>query len=351
MYSTETTPRRVVKVLIADFGDSSPADHALRKVRRARAAPDLIRRFSLPEEGEPIASVESIELIMKTGGLSQASLDALCVEEGSEEVVASVLEKAPRCSTDEDLGSTASTGLSQQELDALSSEEGESSPDEINAPEDMLYIAKRLRTFAGAVEVEAFAAKCSSEATLLRIRRHRAFSEDQVSSSMAGRQDTDGFNQAELDAECQGGSGSESGSSDEAALLRIRRHRAFSGAAVAERFAADVKEKCMEKPNSRFDRAQLELDRLCIDEDACGQDAEIALSVASSPSLRPCRSGLWLGADGDIQVATPQRRLRISLSGAGSKPSSPMPKQFEASSPKAWSPGMKLEGSPGRGGA
>lgn len=345
----ETTPSRVVKVSLSDFIESSPADNALRKVRRARASPALVRRLSLPEEGEPIVSVDNIALIPEKGGLSQACLDVLCVERGAEDVIVSVLKSAPNCSTEADLGSTASTGLSQHELDALSSEEGEASPEQPSAPEDLLYLSKRLRAFAGEVEVAAFAAKCSSEATLLRIRRHRAFSSDEAASSMAGRTEAGGFNQAELDAECQGGS--ESGSGDEAALLRIRRHRAFSGAEAAERLAADVKEKCVEKPSSRFDKAQLELDRLCIDEDACGEYAEISSPLVASPLLRPSRSGLFVpGADGEIQVVTPQRRLKISLSGAGSKPSSPSHK-FEAASPKAWSPGLKLEGSPGRGGA
>lgn len=324
----EITPRRAVEAFQQDFVESSPNDNALRKVRRARAASSLVRCLSLPEEGEPIASIDSIEMIMKTGGLSQASLDALCVYKC--ETV-----QAKACANEDDLNSTiASSGLSQLELDALSSEDSEimstNGQSELSGPEDFQYRSKRLRAFAGAVEADTFAIRSCAEA----------------SASSTGRPACV-IDQAYLDHQCQGADGSDT-SGDEAAILRIRRHRAFSGAVAAERFAEQFEEKRKEQPSSRFARAQLELDRLCIDEDENVQD-EVYSPVASSPVVSRPRINTH---EGDVQVATPHRRCRISMSKeAGSKPTSPSHK-FEAASPKAaWSPGLKFEGSPGRGGA
>lgn len=291
------------------------------------------------------------ELFCHSGGLSQAALDALCAEHSHDTHKTVLWDDPGQCaesgsestaassgrSTDT-LATVAARGISQAELDVLSTVSEPELPNNTpqSAPEDLLYCAKRLRAYAGFVKAEAYASLASLKSP--------SFPSNELAS--AG-----GFDQDSLDAMFMPGDGCvhDEGGEDsltfvDAALLRVRRLRAFASADAAECFSAEFHQSYNENivartnapPTLRFARAQLSLDKLCLD------DEEAAFPMDGSASwnvkLSPCEGG--------VQLATPQRRYRISMSNAFGPES---PHKLEAQSP-----GSRFEVSspgPGRGGA
>lgn len=279
-----------------------------------------MRKMSLPEEGKPLITMEELDhrleyrLEGSRAGLSQAILDDLSEENGASDVCLVVRTASERSEA------STGTGLTQYELDTLTSSDSEPEARPAEAEEEhdveaMLYQSKRLRAFAGPAAAELFASKAEPSRNGEELDRPEA---------------PRGLSQAALDDLCEDGSDAEE-CSEEASMLRLRRITAFDSREAAQRLSAEIKEKqhgmiARTGFAQRFARAQLELDRLCIDEDDEAALKEAEELTVTSPVI-------------SYDVATPQRRIRLSMLGAS------------MSEAQKYEDFAVQVGSPGRGGA
>lgn len=277
---------------------SSPLDSELRRVRRARAFPDM-------GKSQHLAAVVQGDMSAMDGGLSQEALDALCV-----------------------VDEMSNPGSPSSEAVVPHGVAGVQNGDEL------LLRKRRMRAFLGAEAADAFATQLMAKVGLdgeqnaaastssTRTTSSKGFSQrelDAVSTADEGHSRKDsGLSQSELDAMSihwdagspQGGDVNEacmepSSPGLEDVLLRIRRTRAFQGEdaamalivqARATAELADDEVSLMPAMLSleRKGQTQDELDKLCI---------ESPDGFGASPSR--CVD----------QIATPTRKRRSHIGG------------------------------------
>mmetsp|Transcript_65500 Transcript_65500/g.140128 ORF Transcript_65500/g.140128 Transcript_65500/m.140128 type:complete len:325 (-) Transcript_65500:58-1032(-) len=282
-------------------GCSSPLDSALLKRRRARAFRASASTQDAQEEkeartrrlGELLAEGDCGS-VASAGGLSQAELDALSVEEPSEAIY-----------------EVKAVGLSQDVLDSLAvagpdcdevEQEGAEDAAREISQEDLLLRVRRMRAFLGSNAAMEFSKQALAKVGAA-LGAFDAQGEDQMTGNTSStRSSPRAYSQEALDAlsvrfQDNEGAGDQS-SDDEDRLLYIRRTRAFVGSAEAdvlsEKFWSEAANASASSWSEVSVKRQPQLDRLFLEApmEDCDEDCD-----------EQCRSPLE-------QVATPQRKGR-----------------------------------------
>merc|ERR1719277_13078 len=293
-------------------GCSSPLDSALLSRRRARAirasasthdAQEGMEAVSMEAQkrrlGEQLAEGDC-GCVTECRGLSQAELDALCVEEGSaSEIVHEV----------------KAVGLSQDILDSLAvagpdCDEVEQDGSMEISQEDLLLRVRRMRAFLGSNAATEFSMQALAKVGAA-LGAFDAQGEDQMTGNTSStRSSPRAYSQEALDALsiwCEENQGDHSSDDEEDRLLCIRRTRAFVGSAEADALSQRFwSEAGLEGSTSTASsqskvsaKSQPELDRLRLEApmEDCDEDCDLLTPQSQ------CRSPLE-------QVATPHRKGR-----------------------------------------
>lgn len=290
-------------------GCSSPLDSALLSRRRARAYRAAASTQDAQEEKQAVSMEVRMRrqgeqpaegdcgCVIASGGLSQAELDGLGVEESSEAVY-----------------EVKAVGLSQDILDSLAvvgpdCDEVQQDGNREISQEDLLLRVRLMRAFLGSNAAREFSKQALAKVGAA-LEVFDAQGEDQMTGNTSStRSSPRAYSQEALDAlsiRCEENQGDQSSDDEEDRLLYIRRTRAFVGSAEADALSEKFwSEAALEGNTSASSRSKVsaktqpELDRLCLETpmEDCDEDCD-PLTPQSQ-----CRSPLE-------QVATPHRKGR-----------------------------------------